>query len=155
MPAQSPTLSPTLSAMVAALRGSSSGMFFSTLPTRSAPTAAPLVKMPPPTLTNMARSPAPTPKPWTTLGAWSLYAGATTEAPAWPDRDRDAIHVLAALVRGEDFADQVGGHAERREGDHRNDDVQGEIAAREARGGACQKRLVEPGHCVLLDVGTP
>jgi len=32
MPAQSPTLSPTLSAIVAALRGSSSGMFCSTLP---------------------------------------------------------------------------------------------------------------------------
>ena len=37
MPAQSPTLSPTLSAMVAGLRGSSSGMPASTLPTRSAP----------------------------------------------------------------------------------------------------------------------
>src|ERR1700728_681956 len=48
MPAQSPTLSPTLSAMVAGLRGSSSGMPASTLPTRSAPTSAPLVKMPPP-----------------------------------------------------------------------------------------------------------
>src|SRR6266508_3727467 len=34
MPAQSPTLSPTLSAMVAGLRGSSSGMPASTLPTR-------------------------------------------------------------------------------------------------------------------------
>src|SRR5215208_80051 len=48
MPAQSPTLSPTLSAMTAGLRGSSSGMPASTLPTRSAPTSAPLVKMPPP-----------------------------------------------------------------------------------------------------------
>jgi len=43
MPAQSPTLSPTLSAMTAALRGSSSGMPASTLPTRSAPTSAALV----------------------------------------------------------------------------------------------------------------
>ncbi|CAM5246670.1 hypothetical protein RLIN73S_05253 [Rhodanobacter lindaniclasticus] len=48
MPAQSPTLSPTLSAITAGLRGSSSGMPASTLPTRSAPTSAPLVKMPPP-----------------------------------------------------------------------------------------------------------
>ncbi len=48
MPAQSPTLSPTLSAIVAGLRGSSSGMPASTLPTRSPPTSAPLVKMPPP-----------------------------------------------------------------------------------------------------------
>eukprot|EP01139_Manchomonas_bermudensis_P024549 Amastigsp_a842912_29.p4 type:complete len:137 gc:universal Amastigsp_a842912_29:1362-952(-) len=42
-PAQSPTLSPTRSAMTAGLRGSSSGMPASTLPTRSAPTSAPLV----------------------------------------------------------------------------------------------------------------
>src|ERR1700683_1898346 len=48
MPAQSPTLSPTLSAMTAGLRGSSSGIPASTLPTKSAPTSAPLVKMPPP-----------------------------------------------------------------------------------------------------------
>ena len=48
MPAQSPTLSPTLSAMTAGLRGSSSGMPASTLPTRSAPTSAAFVKMPPP-----------------------------------------------------------------------------------------------------------
>ena len=48
MPAQSPTLSPTLSAITAGLRGSSSGMPASILPTRSAPTSAPLVKMPPP-----------------------------------------------------------------------------------------------------------
>ena len=63
MPAQSPTLSPTLSAMVAALRGSSSGMPTSTLPTRSAPTSAALVKMPPPTRMNRASSEPPKPKP--------------------------------------------------------------------------------------------
>ena len=68
MPAQSPTLSPTLSAMVAALRGSSSGMFCSTLPTRSAPTSAALVKMPPPTRMNIASSAAPKPKPSSTFG---------------------------------------------------------------------------------------
>ena len=43
LPAESPTLSPTLSAMTAGLRGSSSGMPASTLPTRSAPTSAALV----------------------------------------------------------------------------------------------------------------
>ena len=48
MPAQSPTLSPTLSAITAGLRGSSSGMPASILPTRSAPTSAAFVKMPPP-----------------------------------------------------------------------------------------------------------
>jgi K(+)-stimulated pyrophosphate-energized sodium pump len=69
MPAQSPTLSPTLSAMVAALRGSSSGMPCSTLPTRSAPTSAALVKMPPPTRMNIASMAAPKPKPSSTFGA--------------------------------------------------------------------------------------
>src|SRR6476469_6853431 len=69
MHAQSPTLSPTLSATVAALRGSSAGMPCSTLPTRSAPTSAALVKMPPPTLMNIAMSAAPRPKPSRTFGA--------------------------------------------------------------------------------------
>src|SRR5215510_5637675 len=59
MPAQSPTLSPTLSAMVAGLRGSSSGMPASTLPTRSAQTSAPLVKMPPPRRAKIEMSEAP------------------------------------------------------------------------------------------------
>src|SRR5476649_2393903 len=63
MPAQSPTLSPTLSAIVAGLRGSSSGIPASTLPTRSAPTSAALVKMPPPTRRNSASSEPPKPKP--------------------------------------------------------------------------------------------
>ncbi|MGY4337969.1 hypothetical protein ACVWW3_002875 [Bradyrhizobium sp. LM2.9] len=61
MPAQSPTLSPTLSAMVAGLRGSSSGMPASTLPTRSPPTSAPLVKMPPPRRAKIEISEAPKP----------------------------------------------------------------------------------------------
>ena len=43
MPATSPTLSPTLSAMVAGLRGSSSGMPASTLPERSPATSAAFV----------------------------------------------------------------------------------------------------------------
>ena len=43
IPATSPTLSPTLSAITAGLRGSSSGMPTSTLPTRSAPTSAAFV----------------------------------------------------------------------------------------------------------------
>ena len=64
MPATSPTLSPTLSAMTPGLRGSSSGMPASILPTRSAPTSALLVKMPPPTRENSATDEAPMPKPW-------------------------------------------------------------------------------------------
>ena len=69
MPAQSPTLSPTLSAIVAALRGSSSGIPCSTLPTRSAPTSAAFVKMPPPTRMNIASSAPPNPKPTSTAVA--------------------------------------------------------------------------------------
>ena len=69
IPAQSPTLSPTLSAITAAFRGSSSGIPTSTLPTRSAPTSAALVKMPPPTRMNIARSAPPKPNPTSTAVA--------------------------------------------------------------------------------------
>ena len=64
MPATSPTLSPTLSAITPGLRGSSSGMPASSLPTRSAPMSALFVKMPPPTRENSATLDAPIPKPW-------------------------------------------------------------------------------------------
>ena len=47
--------------MTAGLRGSSSGMPASTLPTRSAPTSAAFVKMPPPTRANSAMLEAPMP----------------------------------------------------------------------------------------------
>ena len=63
IPATSPTLSPTLSAITAGLRGSSSGMPCSTLPTKSAPTSAALVKIPPPTRANSAIVDPPSPKP--------------------------------------------------------------------------------------------
>ena len=63
IPATSPTLSPTLSAITPGLRGSSSGIPASTLPTRSAPTSALLVKIPPPTRENRATVEAPIPKP--------------------------------------------------------------------------------------------
>lgn len=46
-PATSPTLSPTLSAIVPGLRGSSSGIPASIFPTKSAPTSAAFVKIPP------------------------------------------------------------------------------------------------------------
>jgi hypothetical protein len=62
-PAQSPTLSPTKSAIVAGFLGSSSGIEFSTLPIRSAPTSAAFVKMPPPSYANIATNEAPKPNP--------------------------------------------------------------------------------------------
>jgi hypothetical protein len=74
MPAQSPTLSPTLSAITAGLRGSSSGMPASTLPTRSAPTSAPLVKMPPPRRAKMEISDEPKPRPISGWMIWSIVA---------------------------------------------------------------------------------
>ena len=92
MPAQSPTLSPTLSAIVAALRGSSSGIPFSTLPTRSAPTSAALVKMPPPTLMNIASRAAPKAKPSSTFGAFALKISTTTAAP---NRPRPTVNMPA------------------------------------------------------------
>ena len=54
--------------------GSSSGMPASTLPTRSAPTSAALVKMPPPTRMNRASSEAPKAKPMSTAVAefWKI-----------------------------------------------------------------------------------
>lgn len=61
IPAISPTLSPTLSAMVAGLLGESSSIPYSTLPTKSAPTSAALVKIPPPTLPNKAMVDPPNP----------------------------------------------------------------------------------------------
>ena len=61
MPAQSPTLSPTLSAITAGFLGSSSGIPASTFPTKSAPTSAPLVKIPPPNLAKIEIRDAPKP----------------------------------------------------------------------------------------------
>ena len=62
IPAQSPTLSPTLSAITAGFLGSSSGIPASTLPTKSAPTSAPFVNIPPPNLANIDIKEAPKPK---------------------------------------------------------------------------------------------
>lgn len=61
IPATSPTLSPTLSAIVAGLRGLSSGKPASILPTRSEPKSAALVKIPPPTLAKRATVDPPSP----------------------------------------------------------------------------------------------
>ena len=71
--------------MVAAFRGSSSGIFFSTLPTRSAPTSAALVNIPPPTRMNIASIAAPKPKPSKTFGASALYKITTKLAPSNPN----------------------------------------------------------------------
>ena len=92
MPAQSPTLSPTLSAIVAGLRGSSSGMPASTLPTRSAPTSAALVKMPPPTRRNSASSEPPKPKP--TRIAELVFWNAIMISDA-PSRPRPTVNMPA------------------------------------------------------------
>ena len=92
MPAQSPTLSPTLSAMVAGLRGSSSGMPASTLPTRSAPTSAALVKMPPPTRRNSASNEPPKPKPMriAVLVFWKIMMISVA-----PSRPRPTVNIPA------------------------------------------------------------
>ncbi len=74
--------------MTAALRGSSSGMSFSTLPTRSAPTSAALVKMPPPTRMNRARSVPPKPKPSRASGA---AVPKTMKISVPPNRPRPSV----------------------------------------------------------------
>ena len=79
MPAMSPTLSPTLSAMTPGLRGSSSGMPASTLPTRSAPTSAALVYTPPPTRANRAMELAPMAKPL-------MYLAVSGSVPKMPNQ---------------------------------------------------------------------
>jgi len=63
IPAISPTLSPTLSAIVAGFFGLSSAKFSSNLPTKSAPTSAAFVYIPPPTLPNNATVEPPNPYP--------------------------------------------------------------------------------------------
>ena len=89
IPAQSPTLSPTLSAMTAGLRGSSSGMPASTLPTRSAPTSAPLVKMPPPrrAKTEISEPPKARPTSGLTASASSPRAHAVAGHGEQPEPD--------------------------------------------------------------------
>ena len=93
MPAQSPTLSPTLSAITAGLRGSSSGMPASTLPTRSAPTSAPLVKMPPPRRAKIEISEEPKAKPSSGLSAAESTVGVA--AGQVPEEDADAEQAQA------------------------------------------------------------
>ena len=90
MPAQSPTLSPTLSAITAGLRGSSSGMPASTLPTRSAPTSAPLVKMPPPRRAKIEISEAPNARPSSGLSVAAAVDRRDWPAGDEPEEDADA-----------------------------------------------------------------
>ena len=121
MPAQSPTLSPTLSAITAGLRGSSSGMPASTLPTRSAPTSAPLVKMPPPRRAKTEISEPPKPRP-TSASTASLSC--------------------ASKIAGEDAV--VAGDAEQRQAD---DEHAGDGAAAErdaAAPGRCRRGRPRP-----------
>ncbi len=56
------TTQSNLSAITAGFLGSSSGIPASTLPTKSAPTSAPLVKIPPPNLAKIEINDAPKPK---------------------------------------------------------------------------------------------
>ena len=123
MPAQSPTLSPTLSAITAGLRGSSSGMPASILPTMSAPTSAPLVKMPPPRRAKTEISEPPKPRPIERVDG---LLGVDVEDPG-----QDAV---------------VAGHAEQRQAD---DEHAGDGAAAERdverRADAAARRLGHAG----------
>ena len=105
MPAQSPTLSPTLSAMTPAFRGSSSGIPASILPTRSAPTSAALVNIPPPTLANRLMRLAPNPKPMT-MSTLSGVAPNRIKKPLVPSsaRPTTAIPVTAPPLKATSMA---------------------------------------------------
>src|SRR5215203_1222338 len=97
MPAQSPTLSPTLSAITAGLRGSSSGIPASIFPTRSAPTSAAFVKIPPPSRAKTEISEPPKPSPTRASTAFlSLRSVKISSAPEYPadcepDRSLDVL----------------------------------------------------------------
>ena len=99
MPAQSPTLSPTLSAITAGLRGSSSGMPASILPTRSAPTSAAFVKMPPPRRAKTEIRLPPKPSP---------IRASIASLSLWSVEDQDAVEAGHAQQRQAD--DQQAGH---------------------------------------------
>ena len=115
MPAQSPTLSPTLSAITAGLRGSSSGMPASTLPTRSAPTSAPLVKMPPPSRAKIEISEPP--KPSATMASSTgrrsspSHVAAEHEVIAGDAQQAEADHQHAGDRAGAEGDIQAGGKA--------------------------------------------
>ena len=122
MPAQSPTLSPTLSAITAGLRGSSSGMPASTLPTRSAPTSAPLVKMPPPRRAKIEISEPPKARP---TSGWIMWC-------------RPSFVRIRRPVGGARQEPVEAGHAEQAQAD---DQHAGDRAAAERD----RERLVEAG----------
>ena len=152
MPAQSPTLSPTLSAMVAALRGSSSGMPASTLPTRSAPTSAALVKMPPPTRMKRASSEAPKANPISTAVAefWKMRTMAV--APASP-RPTQSMPVTAPGAEG--HPERLGHAAALGGGGGRADvaahgDAHADEAGQTGEGGA-EEEADDPVEAVLLE----
>ena len=121
MPAQSPTLSPTLSAITAGLRGSSSGMPASTLPTRSAPTSAALVKMPPPSRAKTEISEPPKPRPDERVDRVLLVdvgeqqdpvvAGDAEQREAGHEHAGDGAAAEGDLERGGDAAARGLGHA--------------------------------------------
>ena len=122
MPAQSPTLSPTLSAIVAGLRGSSSGMPASTLPTRSAPTSAALVKMPPPSRAKTEISEPPKPRPMSAStacfggavedgGQQAVVAGDAQQAEAHDEQAGDRAAAERGVQRRRDAAAGRLGHA--------------------------------------------
>ena len=67
-------MSPTLSAITAGFLGSSSGIPASTLPPKSAPTSAPLVNIPPPSLAKIEIKEAPKPR---ATKAFTIYLSST------------------------------------------------------------------------------
>ena len=157
MPAQSPTLSPTLSAITAGLRGSSSGIPASTLPTRSAPTSAALVKMPPPSRAKTEISEPPKPRPISALiavfgavvedrGEHAVVARHAGQRQADDEQAGDRAAAEGDAQRRRDAA--AGGLGDARVGAHR--DVHADVAGR-AREQAADREADRDGDVLHED----
>ena len=125
MPAQSPTLSPTLSAITAGFRGSSSGMPASIFPTRSAPTSAAFVKMPPPSRAKTEMSEPPNASP---IRSSTAESGVLLE-PAGEDP------VVAGDPEQAEADDEQAGHraGAERDAERRGDTLAGRLRGADVR----------------------
>ena len=79
----------------------------STLPTRSEPTSAALVKMPPPTRANSAMELAPNPKPATTLMFWNIRYRMVTPSSPMPTTEMPITVPLEKATRSAGFSPRI------------------------------------------------
>ena len=92
----------------------------STLPTRSEPTSAALVKMPPPTRANSAMELAPKPKPATTLMFWNIRYRMVTPSSPMPTTDMPITVPLEKATRSAGFSPRMASGGRPHVGPHRH-----------------------------------